>query len=326
MGRALAPQEEQENAGEESAHHSRDPSDDVRHESQCILYGAMLAVPSPRYSDEPFVESVVCATDFSPAGMNAFAHALMMAVTLRCRFTLFHAGDADDAHTEWSKIPGVRTVLEDWGYLKHGSPRSAVFNKMAVEVTKVYVHSNDALGKLSEYLKDDPSDLVVIGTGGHTGPLSWLRPSAARKVTWDSRTMTLFVPASGGFVSREHGGFTLKRVLVPVNDHPDPHPAVTYAFRAAVFSSEDVIEMDLLHVGEGAQELRLDLPERDYLRWEVLSRDGHPAERILQTAAERDCGMIAMTTDGVGGLFGGSTMELVVKSAHCPVLVVPVED
>ena len=97
-------------------------------------------------------------------------------------------------------------------------------------------------------------------------------------------------------------------------------------FRAAVFSSEDVIEMDLLHVGEGAQELRLDLPERDYLRWEVLSRDGHPAERILQTAAERDCGMIAMTTDGVGGLFGGSTMELVVKSAHCPVLVVPVED
>lgn len=285
----------------------------------------MLAVPSPRYSDEPFVESVLCATDFSPAGMNAFAHALMMAVTLRCRFTLFHAGGAEDADVEWSRIPGVRTVLENWGYLKHGSPRSAVFKKMAVDVTKVYVHSHDALGKLADYLQEDPSDLVVIGTGGHTGLLSWLHPSATRRVTWDSRTMTLFVPASGGFVSMEHGGFTLKRVLIPVNDHPDPHPAITYAFRAAVFSSEDTIDMDLLHVGEKTQELRLNLPERDYLRWELLSREGHPAEQILKTAAERDCGLIAMTTDGGGDLFGGSTTELVVKGAHCPVLAVPIE-
>jgi hypothetical protein len=70
--------------------------------------------------------------------MNAFAHALMMAVTLRCRFTLFHAGDAENADVEWPKSRACARFSKNQGYLKHGSPRSAVFRKMAVEVTKVY--------------------------------------------------------------------------------------------------------------------------------------------------------------------------------------------
>jgi nucleotide-binding universal stress UspA family protein len=251
----------------------------------------------------------------------------MMALTLRCRFTLFHAGEAEDADVEWSHIPGVRNVLENWGYLEKGSPRSAVFEKMAVSVTKVYVHSGNALGELTDFLKDEPADLVVIGTSGHSRGLSWLRPSATRRITWDSRTMTMFVPASGGFVSMANGGFTLRRVLVPVNVHPDPQPAITYAFRAAVFSSEETVAMDLLHVGEKTQSLRLDLPERDYLRWELLSREGDVSDQILRTASELDSGLIAMTTDGAGGFFGtprGSVTERVVQGTACPVLAVPV--
>jgi len=288
---------------------------------------AVLALPAPIHSDEPFVESILCATDFSAAGMNAFAHALMMALTLRCHFVLFHAGEAEDADVEWSMIPGVRNVLESWGYLEPGSPRSAVFEKMAVSVNKVYVQSRDALGELTDFLKQEPADLVVIGTEGHSRAPSWLRPSATRRITWDSRTMTLFVPASGGFVSMEHGGYTLRRVLVPVNAQPDPQPAITYAFRAAVFSSEDTVSMDLLHVGEKSQSLKLDLPERDYVRWELLSRTGNVADQILQTASELDSSLIAMTTDGAGGLFSaprGSVTERVVKGTPCPVLAVPV--
>lgn len=288
----------------------------------------MLALPSPIHSDEPFVKSVLCATDFSAAGLNAFAHALMIALTLRCHFTLFHAGEEEDANVEWSRLPGVRNLLEDWGYLEKGSSRSAVFEKMAVSVHKVYVQSRDALGELTDYLKDDPSDLVVIGTEGHSKAPSWLRPSATRRITWDSRTMTLFVPASGGFVSMAHGGFTLRRILVPVNVRPDPQPAITYAFRAAVFSYEEVVGMDLLHVGEKSQSLKLDLPERDYLRWELLSRTGNVPEQILRTASELDSSLIAMTTDGASGLFGaprGSVTERVVQGAPCPVLAVPVD-
>jgi nucleotide-binding universal stress UspA family protein len=280
-----------------------------------------------RYSQEPFVESILCATDFSAAGLNAFAHALMMAVTLRCRFTLFHAGEAEDADTEWSQIPGVREVLERWGYLEKGSPRSAVFEKAAVLVRKVYVQSRDAFGELADFLQEEPVDLVVIGTNGHGGVPSWLRPSRWNPAVQDPRTMTMFVPASGGFVSMAHGGFTLRRVLVPVKAHPDPRPAVTYAFRAAVFSTEETVEMDLLHIGEENDVPSMDLPERDYLRWQMLTCAGNPADQILRSAAELDSDLIAMTTDIAGGFLGalrGSVTERVVRDAACPVLAVPV--
>ena len=289
----------------------------------------MLAIPAPRHSDEPFVESVLCATDFSATGLNAFAHALMIAVTLRCSFTLFHAGEDHEAEVDWHQIPGVRNVLETWGYLEKGSPRSAVFQKMAVAVRKVHVRAHDALAALPVYLRNNPADLVVIGTDGHSKARSWLRPAKPQPIAWDSRTMTLFVPPSGGFVSMEHGGFTLRRVLVPVNNHPDPQPAINYAFRAAVFSSEDVVDMDLLHIGDAPQHLRVELPERDYLRWELISRVGNVTDEILRAASELNPGMIAMTTDGAGGMFGearGRIVEQIVRGASCPVLAVPVAE
>ena len=283
-------------------------------------------MPLSRYSQEPFVGSILCATDFSAAGLNAFAHALMMALTLRCDFTLFHAGREEDAEQEWSLIPGVREVLERWGYLEKGTSRRAVFEKVAVRVRKVYVQTGDALAELAEFLQQEPVDLVVIGTNGGGSAPSWLHHSPTHRLAQATRTMTLFVPDSGGFVSMAHGGFTLRRILVPVAGHPDPHPAVTYAFRAAVFSSEETVEMDMLHVGEDGSVPRLTPPERDYLRWQLLMRTGSVPDQILRAADELDSDLIAMTTDAAGGLFGalrGSVTERVVREARCPVLAVP---
>ena len=279
-----------------------------------------------RYSQEPFVESILCVADFSPAALNAFAHALMMALTLRCRFTLFHAGETADDR-EWSLIPGVRQALERWGYLDKGSPRSAVFEKAAVLVRKVSVQTSDALGALSDFLEEEPVDLVVIGAGGCTGVPSWLRPSHFLRRAPDLATMTMFVPPSGGFVSMAHGGFTLRRVLVPVDTYPDPHPAITYAFRAAVFSTEETVEIDLLHVGDRSHAPQVALPERDYLRWQMLTRSGSVADQILSTSSELDSDLITMTTDGVRGFLGalqGSATERIVRDAPCPVLAIPV--
>jgi nucleotide-binding universal stress UspA family protein len=280
-----------------------------------------------RYSQEPFVESILCVADFSAAALNAFAHALMMALTLRCRFTVFHAGESADDDQEWSLIPGVREALERWGYLDKGSPRSAVFEKAAVLVKKVYVRSSDAPGALTDFLEEEPVDLVVIGASGCTGVPSWLRPSRFHRKLPDSATMTMFVPPSGGFVSMAHGGFTLRRVLVPVNIYPNPHPAITYAFRAAVFSTEETVELDLLHVGDSNQAPRVALPERDYLRWQTLTRSGDVADQILSTSSELDSDFITMTTDSVRGFSGalhGSATERVVQEAACPVLAIPV--
>ena len=136
----------------------------------------------------------------------------------------------------------------------------------------------------------------------------------------------MFVPPSGGFVSMARGGFTLRRVLIPVTSRPNPHPAVTYAFRAAVFSTEETVEMNMLHVGDDDPTSGLDVPERDYLRWQLLMRSGDVTDQILRGAGELDSELIAMTTSAAGGLLGalrGSITERVIRDAACPVLAVP---
>jgi nucleotide-binding universal stress UspA family protein len=282
-----------------------------------------------RFADSVFVESILCATDFSSDSMNAFAHALMIAMNLRCEFTLLHAGKSSGSELEWSNVPGVRDLLERWGYLEKGSPRSAVSERLAVDVKKVYAKTGNVLRALLDYLEAYPTDLVVMGTDGPSGAASWFRASAPEKVIRNSRTMTLVVPAtSKGFVSPATGGFTLKRVLVPVVSWPDPHRAITYAFRTAVFSSEDVVHVSLLHVRAGASAVpKIKVPERPYLKWEMLTRTGRVAEEILKTAEALDCDLIVMATESEGGFRGalrGSVTQQIVRSSRCPVLAVPV--
>src|SRR5690348_10302957 len=144
-----------------------------------------------RFAREAFVQSIACVTDFAPASMNAFAHALMMALNLRCDLTLLHVEGPQDAGFEWSRAPLVRGALERWGYLEPGSPRSAVFERTAVRVRKVEVSGESAREALRDLLSEYPVDLVVLGTGRESG--SWLRPSVSDRVLHDSRTMALFV-------------------------------------------------------------------------------------------------------------------------------------
>ena len=294
-----------------------------------MLFGMSQGSADSRYAESVFVQSILCTTDFSSDSMNAFAHALMIAMNLRCEFTLLHASKLRESGLEWSSVPGVRDLLERWGYLEKGSPRSAVFERLAVDVKKVHTKTENALRALLDYIEAYPTDLVVMGTDGPSGAASWFRPSAPEKVIRNSRTMTLVVPAtSKGFVSPATGGFTLKRVLVPVVSWPDPHRAITYAFRTAVFSSEDVVHVSLLHVRAGASAVpKITVPERPYLNWEMLTRTGSVAEEILNTAEALDCDLIVMATESEGGFRGalrGSVTQQIVRSSRCPVLAVPV--
>jgi len=281
-----------------------------------------------RYSEEPFVRSILCVTDFSQASLNAFSHALMMAMNLRCDLTLFHVERADQFGVDWAHRPLVRSILEKWGYLEPGSPRSAVFSKVAVRVKKVEVVAENALRALLHHLKEDPADLVVLAVDDRRGVASWLRGSLPERLIHQRRVMTLFVPADGrGFVSLDHGGFTLRRVLVPVAGHPDPKPAVTYAFRAAVFSSEELVRMCLVHVANGQEPPRVDVPERPYLVWETIHRTGTVADEILDAASATAADLIVMTTRDSHGFLDalrGRVTDQIIHAAQCPVLAIPV--
>jgi nucleotide-binding universal stress UspA family protein len=281
-----------------------------------------------RYISGPLVDSVLCVTDFSLESMNAFAHALTLAMNTRCHFTLLQVSKKEGAPKEWSGISGVRGLLERWGYLKDGTPECAMFEKLQLDATKVLKRTRDTYKAVREILNERQIDVVVVATGGAGGFTSWIRPSVAETAPADWRTMTLVVPARvNGFVSQQTGHHTLRNIVVPVSPDLHPETAVTYAMRFAVFSLEEIIHVHLLHVGELDKAPQVQAPERSYLTWRHVHRTGNPVSRIIETAREVDADLIVMTTPGKRGFLDSLLLTVpdqVVRLSPCPVLAVPV--
>jgi nucleotide-binding universal stress UspA family protein len=273
----------------------------------------------------PFVRSVVLATDFSPAGERAFAHALGLALLAQAELTILHVGAAE---SEWGRFPAVRKTLERWKLLDAGSAQEDVFTKLGVHVRKIGIESGFPALTLARHLDAEPADLLVVATEGREGVARWLRGSIAEAMARWSRTMTLFVPADAkrSIVALADGNLTLENVLIPVDRTPDPAAAIEFARRGARYLSESKATITLLHVG--AEDEMPSLPLEDGPEWSFsrLRREGRPVEQIEAAAELVRAELIVMPTHGRHGVFDalrGSTTEQVVRRASCPVLAVP---
>ncbi|MDB4433291.1 universal stress protein [bacterium] len=279
--------------------------------------------------DVPFVHSVFHPSDFSPESENAFAHALAIALIRRTELAILHAGRDFLAEDEWTRFPSVRATLERWGLLEEGSPRSAIFDALAVRVKKVNLKSLSPLAAALDYLERHLTDLMVLATEGRDGLPRWIRPSLAERLARRSATKTLFVPNSArGFVSLEDGDLRMRRILVPVDHQPNPQAAMAYALRATALSGGAPVEILLLHVGDGERMPEVEVPEVASCAWERLQRRGDAVEEIVRVARDRDVDLIAMATEGHEGILDalrGSVTEQVVRRAPCAVLAVPAD-
>jgi len=273
--------------------------------------------------DVPFVDSVFFPTDFSPASEKAFAHALAIAMIRQTGFTILHVGSSKAAWTEFSL---VSQTLERWGVLKPGSSRRDMFEQLALRMRTIALNERQPLPAILDFLRQSPTDLIVLSTGGRTGLARWLQPSKAEQVREKSNTMTLFVPSNArGFVSLQTGRLLLTRILVPVDSELNPRPALEYAVRAAKIVGIPV-EIELLHVGDVPKSLDLDLSQEQMLTWRKTTRQGNAAQEIVDTASQRQSNLIIMVTQGHHGILDalrGSVTEQVVRQAPCPVLAVP---
>jgi nucleotide-binding universal stress UspA family protein len=278
-----------------------------------------------QFADVPFVESVFHPSDFSPESEHAFAHALAIALIRKTSFTILHAGKGKGG--AWTKFPPVRGTLERWGLLEKGSPRSAVFEDLAVRVKKVAVREGNPLDAVLDFLDRHPTDLIVLATRGREGMPRWIRRSVAEQVARKSDTMTLFVPSSTkGFVSLDDGSISLRRILIPVDHQPDPQSVIAYSTRAAKAAGTHPVKLIALHIGDPANAPKIDLPKDPAWSWETLYRTGDVVDEITRAAREHNTDLVAMATEGRDGFLDalrGSVTEQVLRRAPCPVLAVP---
>jgi nucleotide-binding universal stress UspA family protein len=274
---------------------------------------------------EPLIHRVFHPTDFSEASGSAFAHALAIAIARKTTLTIMNASKGFRGE-DWSQFPGVSDTLKRWGLLDASDSRRDVFGKLSIKVQKVGVDAKDPANAILDFLSEKPTDLVVMATEGREGLPRLLQGSVAEKVTRVAGVRSLLVPAgASGFVSTNDGSLSLKRVLVPMAETPDPSAAAEIATRAAVAFGNLPVELHAMHVGERMPEVSL--PESDDWSWHQSTRQGDVIEEILKAARELSADLIVMTTDGPDSfrdLFRGSHVQRVVRLSSCPVATIPI--
>ena len=271
------------------------------------------------------VRSVFHPTDFSEASEIAFAHALKIALQAKAELTIFHV-DAGST-LRWRDFPGVRTMLERWDVLPRGSSRSAI-GKLGMDVNKVISPSKNAVKACLNFMEEHPTDLIVLAVRQEESRVRCLDKSVGKPIARAAGQMTLFIPhGMEGFVSRNDGSISLRNILLPVTSKPRPQPGVEAIGRLIRHLHLAPGVVTVLHVGPAAEMPSIKVPTDSRWTWNRLTKTGDPAHVILQTATNLHSDLIVMTTDGPDGFLDGlrgTTSELVLRKARCPVATLPV--
>lgn len=281
----------------------------------------------PKLHSKP-ARYILHPTDFSKDSQSALAHALRVALTNQANIDLLHVGD--DTDEEWDEFPSIRKMLQNWGMVSSGAPRSEVTN-LGIGIKKVIAVQRDIVDAVAGYCEQRPIDMIVLTTHGRNGLASWIMPSKAEQIAESVRDIcipTLFVPAnSRGCVDATSGEVTMNHVLVPVDHQPASEGAVERGLRALAMHGGAEADLTLLHIGSETDFPKVEVPEGPW-RIKRVARKGNPAAEIVAAAKQLEANLIIMVTDGSHGLLDvlrGTTTEQVLRQSPCPVLAVPAE-
>lgn len=264
-------------------------------------------------------------TDFSPASMEAFGHALKLGLNMKSDLTIMHV-DPVRVDPDFENFPRVRATLSQWGILPERATRQDLVT-LGLGVRKILAMGDNPVASILQLLWRKPADLIVLAIHPDDTLGKWLPDVIGESLAHKSRTMSLFVPGHGkGFVSLDTGAVRLQRILIPIDHRPRPQAAVDAACTLAAGLGVQSVMLEVLYVGEHLSMPQLRLPQRDGWLWKESFRTGIVVDEILEAADSHRSDLIVMATEWRHGFLDallGSTTERVLRRADCPVLAVP---
>jgi nucleotide-binding universal stress UspA family protein len=264
--------------------------------------------------------SIVHPTDFSRDGLDAFVHALRLAVAAKGHFYILHI-EGGTERADWVRFPRVRETLATWGMIARDAPQSAVASELGLWVEKAIIGSDDPVRGVESFVERRQCDLLVLLTHARAAPQRWFHRSIAEAAARQAHAATLFLrEGQRGFVDRDTGAISVQRILLPIDGSLPYQYAYQWIeiFERLATSSGRVHP---LHVGPSIP------TNANELEGTIEVREGPVVETIISVAGEIDANIIVMPTAGHQGLLDalrGSVTERVLREAPCPVLAVPV--
>jgi len=274
------------------------------------------------------IRHILHPTDFSPASMAAFGHALKLGLGMKSDLTIMHV-DPVRADPDFENFPRVRATLGRWGVLREGASKDELLS-LGLGVRKILAKGDNPVASILQLLWRKPADLIVLAIHPEDPLVAWVPDMVGQSLARKSLTMTLFVPGHcKGFVSLDTGAVRLQRILVPIDHRPHPQAAVDAACALVAGLGVQSVMFDVLYVGEPSGLPQLRPPQRDGWIWKESTRTGIVVDEILDAADVHQSDLIVMATEWRHGFLDallGSTTERVLRRADCPLLAVPVNN
>ncbi len=289
------------------------------------------------------IRQILCATDLSPASEPAWEEAQLLARILGAELVLLHVLPPFPIPRESYFPPHLypelaegaereaRASLDGW-LAKLGDPTVKARSRLV---------EGSAAPRILDVVREEGSDLVVVGTHGRSGLGRVVLGSVADRVLRLATGPVVTVRADRRRGSRG----AIRRICYATDFSPTARAAWRWVVTLAHAAAADV---DLVHValgplpdrhlaaqriGEMARFLEdqaraeaerfLEGSELARERVQVRIGNGVEADQIVHWAEERDADLIVMGTHGWSGLARwmlGSVSQRVIQTAPCPVL------
>ena len=283
-------------------------------------------------NDTISLKSVLFATDFSIASMQAFPYAKTIAQRFNSKLFSGHVVPSDDYPSGLNSIEEAAKLASRQAELRMNHfLNSAPCRDLSVVGL---VGTGDIWVGLSDFIRKCSIDLLVMGTVGRTGVRKFLLGSIAEEAMRESRCPVLTV----GPQSHPARNLEFRRILYASDFSADSLAALPYVL---AFAKNYGSRLLLVHGFEGLTEspyldgqmakvrLReLVLNQADFVAEpEVIVETGSPAEVILKAAHDVTSDLIIIGAHRAGRLprvasHFGSVAHKIVCRAVCPVLTV----
>jgi nucleotide-binding universal stress UspA family protein len=284
------------------------------------------------------LQNILYATDFSPAAEAALPYVLGLAKQYGATVHAIHARfPAPYPIVGPEAMPQIMEAAE----LQAKFEARQLHEMLATVSHDVTVREGELWPTVSEMVKQQKIDMIVIGTNGRTGVARALLGSAAEEVFRKAPCAVLTV---GPHVSKDtERRLEMKEILYATDFSPESLGALPYAVSLA---QEHQARLTLLNVIEEAKTGELVHPEHfveftirqlrslvppEADRWcepQFKVERGGAAEKIMESAIALGADLIVLGVKGLGGHIGAAThitrrtAHQVVTQAECPVLTV----
>lgn len=283
------------------------------------------------------LRNVLFATDFSATSMKALPYVTSIARRFDSKVCVAHVVTPEDYPSGLNSLDEAAQMARCEAELKMSSfLNSAQCRDLACEGV---VGNGDIWIGLSDFMRRNATDLLVMGTIGRTGVRKFLLGSVAEEAMRESPCPVLTV----GPECHAAQEIEFRNILYATDFSADSLAAAPYAL---AFAKNYRSHLTLVHALQGLPEspyldtqmakvrLRELVPQRRDLgpEPEVMVEMGAPAKVILKAAADTASDLIVIGARGAGALprlashFGSVAHNIVCRSV-CPVLTVrPIPD